>query len=59
MNMLMGFAEVSREGEFIVKGDLRVLYTTMMYIRLLLIKDAVTFSIPAVLIGIRYGVVRR
>ena len=57
--MLMGFAEVTKDGNFSVKGDLRVLYTIMMQIRTILIKDAVAFTIPAVLIGIRYGVVRR
>ena len=39
-NMLMGFVEVTKEGEFILKGDLRVLYTTMMHIRMLIIKEA-------------------
>jgi|LakMenE18May11ns_1017448.scaffolds.fasta_scaffold9651257_1 hypothetical protein len=38
--MLMGFVEVTKEGEFILKGDLRVLYTTMMHIRMLIIKEA-------------------
>lgn len=57
--MLMGFAEVSKEGAFAMKGDLRVLYTTMMHIRMLIIKDAYVFVMPSVTIGIRYGVVRR
>jgi hypothetical protein len=55
----MGFCEVSREGKFTTKGDLRVLYTTMMYIRMLLVKDFYMFTMPSVLAGIRYGVVRR
>lgn len=58
-NMLMGFAEVTKEGVFSLKGDLRVLYTTMMYIRMLIIKDTFHFVMPSVLTAIRYGVVRR
>jgi acyl-CoA oxidase len=37
--LLMGFCEVSKDGKFQTKGDLRVLYSTMMFIRMLLIKD--------------------
>lgn len=59
IDMLMGFCEVSREGVFKNKGDSRVLYTTMMYIRMLLVKDMAYFTIPSLLAGIRYGVVRR
>lgn len=32
-NMLMRVAELSRDGEFSIKGDPKVLYTTMMLIR--------------------------
>ena len=32
-DMLMGFCKVTKEGEFSIEGDLRVLYTTMMVIR--------------------------
>ena len=57
--MLMGFAEVSKDGKFNKKGDLRVLYTVMMYIRMLLCKDATAATWPSVLFGIRYAVLRR
>ena len=57
--MLMRFAEVSKDGKFSKKGDLRVLYTVMMFIRMLLCKDAVASVWPSVLFGIRYGVIRR
>ena len=57
--MLMGFAEVTKDGKFSKKGDLRVLYTVMMYVRMLLCKDAMATTWPATLFGIRYGVIRR
>ena len=37
MNMMMGMCEVSREGEFELKGDPRVLYSVMMAIRMQII----------------------
>lgn len=58
-NLLMGFCEVSKDGKFQTKGDLRVLYSTMMFIRMLLIKDVGQWSMPSVVAGIRYGVLRR
>lgn len=58
-NLLMGFIEVTKDGQVVPKGDLRVLYTTMMYIRMLLIKDMGVFVMPSVLVGLRYGVIRR
>jgi acyl-CoA oxidase len=33
-NMLMGLAEVDKEGSFSIKKDMRVLYSTMLYIRM-------------------------
>ena len=58
-NMLMKYFEVSKEGKVKSQGDLRVLYTTMMYIRLLLVKDIGSWVMPSVTAGIRYGCVRR
>ena len=39
-NMFMGLASVDKEGNFEITGDMRVLYTIMMNIRLLLVKDS-------------------
>ena len=58
-NLLMGFVEVSKEGKFSTKGDLRVLYSTMMFIRMLLIKEFGLSAMPSVLFATRYGVLRR
>jgi acyl-CoA oxidase len=40
-NMLMGLAEVEKDGTFSIKKDMRVLYTTMMLIRLTIACDTV------------------
>ena len=39
-DMLMGFCSVNKEGDFSIDGDLRVLYTSMMIIRNLIIIGA-------------------
>lgn len=39
-DMLMAFCSLDKEGEFSVNGDVRVLYTTMMSIRNLIIIGA-------------------
>ena len=39
-DMLMGITSVDKEGSFEILGDLRVLYSIMMNIRLLIVKDA-------------------
>ncbi len=36
-DMLMGLCEVSKEGDFSIKGDPRVLYSVMMGIRMLIV----------------------
>ena len=38
-NMLMGLCEVNKEGELSLKGDPRVLYSVMMYIRMLIVRE--------------------
>lgn len=32
-NMLRRFAEVEKDGNFLIKGDLKTLYSVMLYIR--------------------------
>ena len=58
-NMLMGIANLSREGEFGINGDPKVLYTTMMLIRLSIITDTGLAILTASKIALRYGAVRR
>ena len=57
--MLMGICEVSKEGEFTLQGDPRVLYSVMMYTRMVLVKNCSTFTAPSVLIATRYCALRR
>jgi acyl-CoA oxidase len=40
-HMMMGLAEVEKDGTFSVKGDLRGLYSTMMLIRMSIVSDSV------------------
>jgi len=58
-NMLMGIASLSKEGDFEIKGDPKVLYTTMMLIRLCIVCDSPNFGLAALKIALRYGAVRR
>ena len=57
--MLMGVSQVSKEGKFTVKGDPKVMYTTMMLVRLTIIMECPQFSLMALKIALRYGTVRR
>ena len=57
--MLMRFCHVDREGKFEVRGDIRVLYSTMLYIRVMLIKTSAKFLFNALTIALRYAAVRR
>jgi hypothetical protein len=50
---------VDREGSVSIEGDMRALYTTMMYIRFLLLYTSKFELGKALLIAIRYSVVRR
>ena len=59
MNMLMGISEVSKEGLFELKADPRVLYMTMMLIRISIVIDFPSESLKALLIAFSYGSVRR
>lgn len=58
-NMLSRFQKVDRDGSFSVQGDIRILYSTMMATRLVLLGLAKECLGKALLIGIRYSVVRR
>lgn len=58
-NMLQRFITVDKEGSVAIQGDLRVLYSTMMMIRVM-ISSAARLPLSAGLtIGLRYSVVRR
>jgi acyl-CoA oxidase len=58
-DMLMAFCSLDKEGEFSVNGDLRVLYTTMMSIRNLIIIGAGQQTMLPIKLGLRYALVRR
>jgi len=58
-NMLMGISSLSKEGEFKILGDPKVLYTTMMLIRTSIVEVCPAYSLLALKIALRYGSVRR
>jgi len=58
-NMLMAITEVNKEGQFELKADPKVLYTTMMLIRTLIVLDSPNAPLLALLFAFRYGSVRR
>ena len=58
-NMLMGLCEVSKEGEFSLVGDPRVLYSVMMYFRLNLVARIPELNWRSNKIMTRYCCVRR
>ena len=57
--MLMGLASVDKEGTFSIAGDLRALYTVMMTIRMIIVKDCASGIFMASTIALRYNCVRR
>lgn len=57
--MLQRFISVSRTGEFSINGDLRVLYTTMVMIRALIVCNAKLPLMMTLTIALRYSAVRR
>ena len=58
--MLMGLCEVSKEGELSLKGDVRVLYSVMMGIRMLIVQSmGIFFTVLPTRYAIRYCCVRR
>ena len=58
-NMLMEFCTVSKEGEFSLQGDLRVLYTTMMTMRNIITNMCGHQAFLSIKLGLRYSLVRR
>ena len=59
-DMLMGLCNVTREGEFEIIGDMRVLYSSMMAIRMQFISELGSLiTIQATRNAIRYCCVRR
>jgi len=58
-NLLSRFAEVLPSGEFKTKGDLRVLYSIMLYVRMQIIGYASRSLAQGLTIAARYSVVRR
>ena len=58
-NMLMGIAEISKEGEFSIKGDTRVLYSIMMVIRMNIVSDCTLANFFNLRTALRYAAVRR
>ena len=59
MHMLMGLAEVEKDGTFSIKSDVKVLYSTMVLIRTMIVCDTNHFLFQALTIAIRYAAVRR
>lgn len=59
MNMMMGIVSVSKEGKFEMRKDQRVLYTTMMLIRYIIIHDVPVAMNKSLLIALRYAACRR
>ena len=57
--MLQKFIQVDREGTFSIEGDLREMYSVMMFIRSGIILKTKWYLARALIIGLRYSVVRR
>lgn len=58
-NMLMGFCELDKEGNFEITGDLRVLYSVMMFIRVQIVGTCGMSSLKVAQSTVRYSSVRR
>ena len=58
-NMLMRIVNIDKEGKFELRSNPKVLYTTMMLIRYLIIADVPNHCMKALLIAIRYASCRR
>ena len=57
--MLSRYVSVDREGDFSIEGDIRIMYSTMMAVRKQLVLGAPFELSKALLIGLRYSIVRR
>lgn len=51
--------DVDREGNFKVKGDLRILYSVMLFIRVQIVATLGGSLLKGLLVGSRYAVIRR
>ena len=58
-NIMGRYVNVDREGQFTVKGDLRVLYSVMMWTRCAIVDGCSSYLLYGLLIATRYSVVRR
>jgi acyl-CoA oxidase len=58
-NMLQKFVTVDRDGSVSIQGDLRVLYSTMLMIRMMLLAASKYYFSYSLTIALRYSVVRR
>ena len=57
--MPMKYISVSKEGEFSIEGDLRVLFSVMMNIRVQLVQHSASYIARGILIALRFSAVRR
>lgn len=57
--MLQRFIAVDRDGSVSIQGDMRVLYSTMLFIRVMLLSGSRHYLSLGLTIGLRYSVVRR
>ena len=55
----MKYTHVDKEGNFEVKGDIRALYSVMMYIRVILAIGSGSVTAKCLTIALRYAAVRR
>jgi acyl-CoA oxidase len=58
-DMFMGITAVDKEGSFEILGDLHVLYTIMMNVRLLIITGVPSMIFQVLQLSVRYNSVRR
>ena len=57
--MLQKFIQVDRDGTFSIEGDVREMYSVMMYVRATIVLKTKFYLGKALTIGLRYSVVRR
>eukprot|EP00455_Lapot_gusevi_P026012 TRINITY_DN2745_c0_g1_i5.p1 TRINITY_DN2745_c0_g1~~TRINITY_DN2745_c0_g1_i5.p1 ORF type:complete len:699 (+),score=206.55 TRINITY_DN2745_c0_g1_i5:61-2157(+) len=57
--MLMRFAEVSRDGTYTLKGNQKLMYASMVFLRVWIVESAAIHLARAATIAIRYSAVRR
>lgn len=58
INMFNRYAEIDSEGNYKPKGNLKILYTVMQNIRILIVRMAFKNLSKGLVIAIRYGIVR-